>query len=93
MRRVVCPVGYLEPPVRSNMEQAFVVVLYLHSSGVQTGSLVQERSGPVSEDGSLVPTGSRDIANFSIMFPSVSFVTNSEAEPLHRVRVLVPSVP
>jgi hypothetical protein len=93
VRRAVCPVGYLEPPIRSNIEQASVFVLHLHSSGVQTRSLVQERSGPVSEDGSLVPTRSRDIANFSIMFPLVSFVTLSEAEPSHRVRVLIPSVP
>jgi hypothetical protein len=79
VRRVVCPVGYLEPSIRSNMEQASVFVLHLHSSGVQTGSLV--------------PTRSRDIANFSITFPLVSFVTLSEAKPSHEIHVLIPSVP
>jgi hypothetical protein len=34
VRRVVCPVGYLEPSIRSNMEQASVFVLNLHSSGI-----------------------------------------------------------
>jgi hypothetical protein len=34
VRRVVCPVGYLEPSIRSNMEQASVFVLHLHSSGI-----------------------------------------------------------
>ena len=88
VRRVVCPVGYLEPSIRSNMEEASVFVLHLHSSGVQTGCLVQERHGPVSEGGSLVPTKSRDIANFSIPLPLIFLSLSGRAESSHRVCTL-----